>query len=73
MDIENAIARSISHNEIAHCTFEGDEAELRYRIKENTADYTDYQINVSEENDGSLDVYSLDDGHGAWRIRVTLA
>ena len=71
MDIENAIARSISHNEIAHCTFEGDEAELRYRIEENTADYTDY--NVSEENDGSLDVYSLDDGDGAWRIRVTLA
>ena len=71
MYIENAIARSISHNEIVRCTFEGDEAELRYRIEENTADYTDY--NVSEENDGSLDVYSLDDGDVAWRIRVTLA
>tara|TARA_R110000803_G_scaffold32357_7_gene71401 strand:- start:1541 stop:1762 length:222 start_codon:yes stop_codon:yes gene_type:complete len=70
MTVLDAIARSITHNEIVRCVSAGDESDLRMLIEMDTAAFQDYDI--SYENDDSLDVYSLDSGPGAWRIKVTL-
>ena len=63
MTIENAIARSCTHNEIAYCEFAGTEKELRAWPCDNTAG----QQVISRENDGTIDVADDD-----WRVRVTL-
>jgi hypothetical protein len=61
--IENAIARSISHTEIAKCEFAGQYSDLMAWLNDNT----DGQQTVSEEIDGTIDVASDD-----WRVNVTL-
>lgn len=63
MNIENAIARSISHTEIVKCEFIGEYSDLLAWLNDNT----DGQNTISEENDGTIDVAS--DG---WRVNVTL-
>ena len=68
MKIEDAIARSISHNEIVRCEFEGDETALTVWLHDNVANGNDAVI--SRENDGTLDVCDID---MAWRIRVALS
>lgn len=67
--ISRSIRRSISHNEIVHCTV-SDVAnnEIHGLVTEREWDYSD------ENRDGEgrevLDVYALD---GKWRIKVTFA
>ena len=63
MTIENAIARSISHDEIVKCEFAGRYSDLLAWLNDNTSgDNT-----VSEEIDGTLNVAGVD-----WRVNVTL-
>lgn len=68
MNIENAVERSISHNEIVACEFDGDYGDLVVFVHETMANGNDAIF--SEENDGTVDV---DDFDGQWRVRVTLA
>lgn len=67
MNIDDAIARSISHNEIAACEFAGGYGDLRGWLNDNVANGNDAEIN--EEDDDTLDVCDID---FLWRIRVTL-
>ena len=67
MTIENAVARSISHDEIAYCDFRGDIGQLENYIGD-AFDNGDDAI-FSVENDGTIDVADCDN---CWRIRVTL-
>jgi hypothetical protein len=63
MTIENAISRSISHDEIVKCEFAGEYNDLLAWLNDNT----DGHQTISEEIDGTIDVASDD-----WRINVTL-
>lgn len=65
--IENAISRSIIHNEITRCEFEGDYQDLQVFIHENYANGNDAIF--SEALDGSIDIDDID---GNWRIKVVL-
>ena len=63
MNIEDAIARSISHTEIVKCEFVGEYNDLLAWLNDNT----DGQQTISEELDGTIDVASDD-----WRVNVAL-
>lgn len=63
MNLENAIARSCTHNEIVACEFVGTRKEMLAWLNDNT----DGDNTISDENDGTIDV--ANDG---WRVRVTL-
>ena len=65
--INEAINESIRHNRIVKVEAV-DEHELREAI-EVVVDWDNYDI--SQENDGTLDVYSLT-GAAAWRLTATL-
>jgi hypothetical protein len=72
-DLQNAIDRSSSHNEIVRIEWSGgDEATL---VSELGAIY-DGEIDSTRENDGSIDVwgYRRDAGDGEmdWRLNVRL-
>ena len=67
MNIENAVARSISHNEIVVCEFSGDRKSLQSHVADTFANGNDAVF--SEENDGTIDIADID---GDWRVRVTL-
>ena len=68
MNVENAVARSISHTEIVACDFDGDYGQLVAFVEENFANGNDAIF--SEENDGTVDIADID---GDWRIKVTLS
>ena len=67
MTIENAVARSISHNEIVSCEFSGDWKALKAHVSDTFANGSDSVF--SEENDGTIDIANT---YGDWRVRVTL-
>ena len=67
MNIENAVARSISHNEIVSCEFAGDWKSLKAHVADTFTNGNDAVF--SEENDGTIDIADID---GDWRVRVTL-
>ncbi len=67
MTVENAVARSISHSEIAKAEFAGDYGDLAAYVSDTFAN-GDEAI-LSEENDGTIDAADRD---GDWRINVTL-
>lgn len=63
-EITNAIARSVSHNEI-----------VRVTVSDLDAAYTEVSAQTDEcdqstENDGSLDVYGTTDAGGEFRLRL---
>ena len=62
MKIENAIARSCTHNEIVACEFAGTEKELLAWLNDNTSGGQ----RISHENDGTIDI-----ADESWRVRVT--
>lgn len=66
MTLENAVARSISHNEIVDCQFAGDWKSLQAYVSDTFANGSDAVF--SEENDGTIDIADFD---GDWRVRVT--
>jgi hypothetical protein len=68
MNVEQAVARSISHTEIVKCEFAGDYAQLLAFVSDTFANGNDAIF--SEELDGTIDVADID---GDWRINVTLA
>lgn len=67
MNIEQAVARSMSHTERVSCDFEGDYGALVAFVEETFASGNDAIF--SEELDGTIDIADIDDD---WRINVTL-
>lgn len=71
--LQDAIDRSISHNERVHCTFEGDHSDLMVALD---AIYYDGEIDSATENTGEIDVWGWQDGMAngemEWRLCVTL-
>ena len=71
--LESAIARSESHNEIVHVTLDCDDISTVASVASDYADNTDYV----RENDGAFDVWGWSDemaeGDMQWRLRVTLS
>ena len=71
-ELQSAISRSISHNEIVHCEWDGGDAAAL--VTELSAIY-EGDVDSVRENDGTIDVWGCpDDGVGDmdWRLRVTL-
>lgn len=73
--IREAISRSISHNEIAHCEVTGvasDEIHSLVMATE-TGEWDYSQENRDEDGREVIDAYSLDGNPRQWRIKVTFA
>jgi hypothetical protein len=73
--IENAIARSQSHDEVVHLEIVGDfDAVLTEIYAQIDSDTT--EIDYATKNDGSYDIWAFDpdadDSSSLWRINVTL-
>jgi hypothetical protein len=73
-ELQAAIDRSISHNEIAYVEIEA--ADIAEALAELASIY-DGEIDDARENDGSYGVWGWQEGMAAgemeWRINVTLA
>lgn len=66
--IPEAIARSVTHNEIVRVTFSGTLDEALGEVSDLAEDY-DY----ATENNGDEDVWGTTDDGDEFRIRITLA
>ena len=66
--IRNAIDLSIQQNERVHVTIDGD---IKSQIHDLVSATWTGEWDYSDENDGSLDVYSLNGGDSEWRLCVS--
>ena len=69
-ELQSAISRSISHNEIVHCEWDGGgEAALVAEL----SSIFEGDVESVRENDGTIDVWGCGDADVMdWRLRVTL-
>lgn len=71
--IESAIERSISHNEIVHVTIDGDSGAALAAISELRDESTDYTMS-DYEGVNALDIWGYDEGapegEMVWRLAI---